>query len=117
MTPKSFFETTLKSALNQDPKCLAQSQVTAQSIAIDVTGPEGGQWTLNFDAQGLCSVGPGLAESAQCKIESNDQTFAGIIDGTTNVAFAYMMRKIKVKGDSGLAIKVGMALKGALLKI
>jgi putative sterol carrier protein len=116
MTPKSFFEETLKSALASDPKCLAQSQVAGQAIAIDVSGTDGGQWTLSFDGLGQCSLTVGATQGAQCKIESNDKTFAGVIDGSTNVAFAYMMRKIKVQGDSGLAIKVGMALKSAFLK-
>ncbi|NCN41873.1 SCP2 sterol-binding domain-containing protein [bacterium] len=112
MTAKDFFDQKFASKLQADAGCLKSSGVTAKSIALDISGSNGGQWTFHFDADGNLKMESGcVSSSATCVISTSDKTFEGMMTGKVNVPMAFVMRKIKVKGDSALAAKMGIALQ------
>jgi len=37
----------------------------------------------------------------------NDENFEGLLDGSLNPQMAFMMGKLKIEGDMGLALKLG----------
>ncbi|WP_321397419.1 SCP2 sterol-binding domain-containing protein [Emcibacter sp.] len=37
----------------------------------------------------------------------NEENFAGLMDGSLNPQMAFMMGKLKIEGDMGLALKLG----------
>ena len=112
-TPKNFFENEFIEKISQDPAFMSSAGVRGQNVSLNISGSEGGQWTFQFDNQGKLIMKPGLDADAVCTIESNDKTFGGVLSGSVNVPFAVMMRKIKIKGDLGIAAKVGLALKNS----
>ena len=71
------------------------------------TGDGGGQWTLNLK-QGTTSgfLVDGLADDVNVTISMATADWTGIISGASNPMQAFMMGKIKVKGDMGLAMKL-----------
>ena len=72
------------------------------SYVFDIEGA--GQWTVKV-ADGAVTVDEGI-EDADVTISSSEETFAKIIAGEQNPTSAYMMGKIKIKGDMGAAMKL-----------
>lgn len=93
---------------------MKEAGVTSKKIALDIEGSSGGQWTFQFDGEGLLTMQNGsLAPDAACTISMKDDTFTGMLSGKVNVPMAFVMRKIKVKGENALAAKLGLALQKA----
>lgn len=107
---KDFFDSYLSSELGKNPGVIADAGLRSQAVSVDIDGA--GAWTLAFDASGKASLEKG-ANSKDCTISMNEKTWDGLIGGTLNVPMAVITRKIKIKGDTGLAAKLGMALRKA----
>jgi putative sterol carrier protein len=112
MTPKEFFENKFAKKVSEDPACMKNAGVVEKMISLDISGPTGGQWTFVFDAQGHLSMqNNALNPSAECQVSMKDELFKGMLEGKVNVPMAFVMRKIKVKGETPLAAKLGIALQ------
>jgi putative sterol carrier protein len=111
MTARDFFEKKFATKISANPACLQDAGVTSKSIALDIEGSGGGQWTFQFDDKGMLSMKPGAAADSACVISMKDDTFTGMISGKVNVPMAFITRKIKVKGESTLAAKLGTSLQ------
>lgn len=109
-TAKELFNETLPRKIAADPLCMQAAGVRGKTIGVTIEGANGGSWAFRFDDAGAVSVATATGEP-DCSIETKDQTFQGMIDGSVNVAWAFVTRKIKVKGDSALAAKLGVALQ------
>ncbi len=114
MNTKDFFEQKLSKKIQENPGLLQKAGIKDKKIALNIEGDAGGKWTFVFDSTGSMIMQNGLGDASDCTIEMKDQTFEGMMNGTVNVPMAFMMRKIKVKGDAGLAAQVGMALKSSV---
>lgn len=111
MTARDFFEKKFAPKISANPACLQDAGVTSKSIALDIEGSGGGQWTFRFDDKGMLSMQPGAAADSACVISMKDDTFTGMASGKVNVPMAFITRKIKVKGESSLAAKLGTSLQ------
>ncbi|NQW61778.1 MAG: SCP2 sterol-binding domain-containing protein [Deltaproteobacteria bacterium] len=102
-TPAEIFATIGHNIGNNVEKATSTNAV----FGFDITGDGGGQWTLNLK-QGTTSgfLVDGLAEDANVVISMAAADWTGIISGASNPMQAFMMGKIKVKGDMGLAMKL-----------
>lgn len=72
------------------------------SYRFDVAGV--GSWHVDVD-DGAVSVTRSDAD-ADCVIETDEQTFLKIARREQNPAVAYMTGKVKVRGDTGLALRL-----------
>jgi putative sterol carrier protein len=72
------------------------------SYRFDVTGV--GSWRVDVD-DGKLAVAQSDAD-ADCVIETDEQTFMQIARREQNPAVAYMTGKVKVRGDTGLALRL-----------
>ncbi len=68
----------------------------------DVAGA--GKWVVDVD-NGSVSVREG-EENADATIEASEETFMKIVNGDQNPTTAFMMGKLKVRGDIGQAMKL-----------
>jgi putative sterol carrier protein len=109
-TIHQIFNEFLPGKIQNDPMCLAETGVREKTIGIEIEGAQGGSWAFRFDGQGAVSVVP-ATPSADCTIETKDATFQELLAGKLNVAWAFVTRKIKVRGDSALAAKLGSGLQ------
>jgi putative sterol carrier protein len=75
-----------------------------KSYGFDIEG--GGQWTVKV-ADGAVTVADGLAEDADVTISASKEVFEKIVSGEQNPNAAFMMGKLKIKGDMGAAMKLG----------
>jgi putative sterol carrier protein len=106
MTPKEIFETKItEKTKNAD----AVKKVNAV-YRFDISGPDGGTWILDMK-EGTAGVRQ-ADEAGQCTIAISDADFVSMISGKLNPQMAFMSGKLKVKGDMGLAMKLGQVLQG-----
>lgn len=78
----------------------------------DITGDDGGTWVIDARAETSSDfVTEGPSDDANCTITMKDKDWTGLTDGSLNPMNAFMMGKIKIKGDMGLAMKLQSLLK------
>lgn len=77
------------------------SGLTAKYL-FDITGA--GKWVVDVD-EGNVAVREG-EEDADATIEAAEETFMKIVNGEQNPTSAFMMGKLRVRGDMGQAMKL-----------
>jgi putative sterol carrier protein len=74
----------------------------------NISGPTGGQWSVDCTPGGQVSAG--TAASPRCTVACSDSDFLAIVNGRLNAQMAFMMGKLKIQGDMGLALKLAQLL-------
>lgn len=67
-------------------------------ISYNITGDGGGEWTLLVD-NGTCDVHPGGDPSAKSHARMTSKTYLKLAQGKLDGRVAFMLGKIKIKGD------------------
>ena len=84
---------------------------TKAIIQFDVTGDHGGKWWTKI-ADGKAESGKGDApEAATLTVGAESGDFVKIMTGQMDGMSAFMSRKLQVKGDMGLAVKLQSLFK------
>lgn len=99
----------IDAALTANPKAAADLNAVFQ---FDISGDEGGTWVIDArpeTTENFVTTGP--SDNAQCTITMKDSDWIGLTTGTLNPMNAFMMGKIKISGDMGLAMKLQSLLK------
>lgn len=79
-------------------------------ISLDITGDEGGKWTLNFDKI-PATITKDIPPNSNLTITIDCKDFKGLLNGTLNPITAYFAGKINLAGDIALAMKLKDLLK------
>lgn len=77
----------------------------------DISGANGGKWTLTISS-GTCDLKNGTTGTPHVTISISDQDWLAIQNGTLNSQMAFMMGKLRVAGDMGLAMKLQSMFPG-----
>jgi putative sterol carrier protein len=75
-------------------------------IQYDISGDQGGTWHAVIK-DGTCTVNSGPAASPSLTINMSSQDWLDMIAGKLSGQMAFMSGKLKLKGDMGLAMKIG----------
>ena len=79
---------------------------TNATIQYDVTGDGGGTWHAVIK-DGACAVKEGAAATPNLTLQIGAQDWLDMIAGKQSGQMLFMSGKLKVKGDMGLAMKLG----------
>jgi len=76
------------------------------TIQYDITGDQGGTWNAVIK-DGACKVSEGAASNPNLTLTMSSQDWLDMTGGKLSGQMAFMSGKLKLKGDMGLAMKVG----------
>jgi putative sterol carrier protein len=76
------------------------------TLQYDITGDQGGTWNAVIK-DGTCAVAEGPAATPNLTLSMSSQDWLDMIGGKLSGQMAFMSGKLKLKGDMGLAMKVG----------
>ena len=79
---------------------------TNATIQYDITGDGGGTWNAVIK-DGTCTVSPGAATNPNLTLQIGAQEWLDMLSGKQSGQMLFMSGKLKVKGDMGLAMKLG----------
>jgi putative sterol carrier protein len=79
---------------------------TNATIQYDISGEGGGTWNAVIK-DGTCTVTPGAASNPNLTLSIGAQDWLDMISGKQSGQMLFMSGKLKVKGDMGLAMKLG----------
>ncbi|HET7340064.1 MAG TPA: SCP2 sterol-binding domain-containing protein [Methylomirabilota bacterium] len=79
---------------------------TNATIQYDISGEGGGTWNAVIK-DGTCTVSPGAATTPNLTLQIAAQDWVDMLSGKQSGQMLFMSGKLKVKGDMGLAMKLG----------
>jgi putative sterol carrier protein len=79
---------------------------TNATIQYDITGESGGTWNAVIK-DGTCTVNEGPAATPNLTLQVAAQDWLDMVSGKQAGQMLFMSGKLKVKGDMGLAMKLG----------
>jgi putative sterol carrier protein len=97
----------LAEKMNHNPEGLGSLNAIYQ---FDVSGDDGGTYQVKFHA-GSVEYVEGTPYEPGCTLGLSDANFLKLIKGDLNPTTAFMMGKLKVKGDLGLSLKLQSILQ------
>ncbi len=71
-----------------------------------LSGPQGGEWWIEVH-DGAFKMGKGKIASPDVTFVASDQTWVALSNGTLGGTWAYLTGRLKIRGDKGLAKKLG----------
>jgi len=83
---------------------------TNASYQFKLQAPEEGYWFLDLKS-GTGSLGQGKLEGADCMMTLSSELFKDMFAGKSNSTTAFMMGKLKIKGDMKAAMKLEKLMK------
>jgi len=99
-TPKDFFEKALPARFK--PEKAAGIDVVAQ---INVTGLEGGSWTVSIKDQKL-QVIEGTHSAPTLTLKMNENDFMDLVNGRLSAEKAFFTGRVQFKGNISVALKL-----------
>jgi putative sterol carrier protein len=72
----------------------------------DLSGPNGGQWWIDVN-DGTYKMGKGKIDNPNVTFVAKDKDWVAVSNGKLGGTWAYMTGRLKIRGDQGLARKLG----------
>ena len=72
----------------------------------ELSGPQGGQWWIDVD-DGKYKMGKGKISNPNVTFVAKDKDWVAVSNGQLGGTWAYMTGRLKIRGDQGLARKLG----------
>lgn len=101
---KQIFEEKIAAKLKQDPE---KAKAINALVVFHITG--GGDWTMDC-TKDPATVAQENRSGATVEVTMAEEDFVKLANGQLNPQMAFLGGKLKVKGNMGLAIKLGQIL-------
>ncbi len=79
---------------------------TSATIQYEISGDGGGSWNAVIN-DGTCKVSEGAAANPSLTVQMSGQDWLDMLSGKQSGQMLFMSGKLKIKGDMGLAMKLG----------
>src|SRR5262245_19479063 len=106
LTPQQIFEEKIAQRLTDNPSVAEKINASYQ---FELTGDGGGKWAVDLTKK-ADFVGPGTIPDPKVTITMTAKDFVDLVEGRLNGQMAFMQRKLKLKGDMSLALKLQQIL-------
>lgn len=106
MTPKQIFEEQIAGRLADPDQAEAAKELDAV-YQFHITGDNGGDWVVDTRN---AKVEAATRDDADCTITVADEDFVGLVKGETAGPQLFMMGRLQIAGNMGLAMKLGQVL-------
>lgn len=106
-TPREIFEKDIPENMKANPAKTKEINAVYKFI---INGDEGGTWLVDLTKEGGEVREGSEADTAGCTITTDADTFVKVATGKMPGPQAFMTGKLKIKGDMGLATKLGKVL-------
>ncbi|WP_188205960.1 SCP2 sterol-binding domain-containing protein [Alkalibacillus aidingensis] len=100
----------LVNRMNKEPEGIDELQA---SFTFNITDQEGLNSSVIVDGQSV-ELTNSVLDNPNCQLTMNEKNFEKLLDGELNTTSAFMMGKLKVKGDLTYALKLQNVLKSYL---
>jgi len=99
---------TVKETFEQMPSKFRADKAAGVNATIqyDITGDQAGTWHAVIK-DGACNVGSGAGTNPSLTLTMSSQDWVDMVTGKLSGQMAFMSGKLKLKGDMGLAMKIG----------
>ena len=99
---------TVKEVFDQMPGRFRPDRATGTNAVVqyDISGEGGGTWHAIIK-DGTCTVNEGAAPTPSLTLQATAQDWLDVTSGKQNPQMLFMSGKLKLKGDMGLAMKLG----------
>ncbi len=101
LTAQQIFSEDLPNKLSANPDSTAANAI----YQFNIDGDAGGTWVVDL-TKDADYVTEGESDGAQCTITMKESDFVDLWTGKLAGPQAFMMGKLKIKGDMGLAMKL-----------
>jgi len=71
-----------------------------------LSGPQGGEWWIEVN-DGTFKMGKGKIDNPNVTFVASDKDWVALSNGTLGGTWAYLTGRLKIRGDKGLARKLG----------
>ncbi len=72
----------------------------------DLSGPNGGQWWIDVN-DGTYKMGKGKIDNPSVTFVAKDKDWVAVSNGQLGGTWAYLTGRLKIRGDQGVARKLG----------
>ena len=72
----------------------------------DLSGPQGGQWWIDVE-DGKCKMGKGKIGNPSVTFVAKDKDWVAVSNHQMGGTWAYLTGRLRIRGDQGLARKLG----------
>ncbi len=109
LTPNTIFTEKIPAQITSNPD-VAKSINAA--YVFDVSGDDGGTWTVDLRKESDW-VSTGTIDDPGCTVKIAAEDFVNLVTGVTPGPQLFMMGKLQIEGDMGLAMKLGQVFGAA----
>ncbi len=108
MTPKQIFEEQIAKRL-ADPEQAEKAKEIDAIYQFHITGDDGGDWVVDLREAKVKNI---TDEEADCTITVADSDFVNLVTGAVPGPQLFMMGKLQITGNMGLAMKLSAVIGG-----
>ena len=108
MTPKQIFEEQIATRLS-NPEHAEKAKEIDAVYQFNITGDDGGEWIVDLRTPNVAS---GVDEDADCTITVDSADFVNLVTGAVPGPQLFMMGKLQIAGNMGLAMKLSSVIGG-----
>ena len=101
-------ETTLQQVFDGMRQCFQANKTKGVHARYqwELSGPQGGQWWIDVN-DGTYKMGKGKVPNPNVTFVAKDKDWVAVSNGQLGGTWAYMTGRLKIRGDQGLARKLG----------